>query len=386
MNDDIKYINNKGKILRSDKDHYIDQLDENSPLIFTRQLNNYLKNKYNLTIKEYYNIVIYGDKYYSPKCDNCGEDLEFISLSCGYRNKCKNCKFINSEGVTYQDGVCRSCGCEITDKNTSINSNICDKCSGKSYIEDNNNYLYIDDYKIYYPGKIAKVRDNIYLDQLDGHTKIRILSKFIEYINNKYGLSDKEYYNLVVFNDMNYNKVCECPVCNNYTKFLNINNGYKRFCSNSCGLGSRGDMSGNFKSYYERLDKTVIKVNNKRKKNFSVMSEEEIISLMYHGYRCYSGKYGKKYDTAFLYYAEFDYNPGIFKIGISVNVKDRWYKAKYKNPRILYEGSVEDVSKLEYTIKKTFVKNLVLTSEYPTETFSINDYEKIINFINNIIH
>jgi hypothetical protein len=76
MNNDIKYIiKSPGKILRKDKNHYVDQLSEDS-LIFSRQLNNYLHDKYNLTIKEYYNLIMYGDKDYKVLCKNCNNNYK----------------------------------------------------------------------------------------------------------------------------------------------------------------------------------------------------------------------------------------------------------------------------------------------------------------------
>lgn len=383
MNNDIKYtIKSPGKILRKDKNHYIDQLSEDS-LIFSRQLNNYLHDKYNLTIKEYYNLIMYGDKDYKVLCKNCNSELNFISLSNGYSSKCNECNFIDLNNNI--DNKCKCCGIELNNDNYHSRNYLCDNCNGKTF-SYSSEFINISGYTVYYPGIIAKITYNIYLDQFNNFTEIYNLSKFNKYINETYSLSQKEYYNIVVKGDISYSHSCENPGCTNKTEFIDLNHGYKRFCCKKCGFSSRGDLSGNFKSYYERLDKTVSIINNKRKKVFTLMSKEEIIMLMYHGYRCYSGKYGSKYDKAYLYYAEFDYNSNIFKIGISANISDRWCKAKYKNPRVLHEGSVEEIAKLEYTIKKNFVDNLVLESEYPTETFKISDYNLIINFINNIIH
>lgn len=384
MNNDIKYnIKCPGKILRHNVNHYVDQLSDNDELIFTRQLNNYLLNKYNLTIREYYNLVVYGNKDHKIICNKCGNELKFVNLLYGYSNKCNICKSINL--INNSNNNCSCCGRELNEKNHSANCRLCDDCNGKNF-QDNSNFIELNGNKIYHYGIIAKVTHDTYLDQFNNTTKVRYLSRFIEYINTNYNLSQKDYYNLVVKGDLSYSHTCENKGCNNTTDFINLNLGYKRFCCKGCGYSSRGDLSGNFKSYYDKLNKSVAIINNKRKKIFKLMSKEEIIMLMYHGYRCYSGKYSSKYPKAYLYYAEFNDNSEIFKIGISVNTSDRWYKAGYKNPRVLHEGSVEEISKLEYTIKKTFIDNLVLESEYPTETFKLSDYDLIINFINSIIH
>lgn len=388
MRKDIKYkdklysVSNYGKILRFDRNHYVDQLSENNSSVFTRSLDKYFSRVYNLSKEEYFNIVMLEGN--APKCSKCGSSAKFLNLNQGHSDICPNCgETINLGYKLHESGKCRSCGVELSEFN-SDDEKTCLKCSGMNYDKSSKFTEEINGFTVYYPGILAKRSFSQYLDQLDGVTLIRGTRKFTRYIEEKYHLKDFEYYNLVVLKDINYISHCQNEGCNNLTNFIDINHGYKDYCCNSCGYESRGDLSRNFKSYYDRLNETVVIRSNKRKKDFTKMTINEIIALMYHGYRCYSGKYSSKYSKCYLYYAEFDNDNSIFKIGISVNPKDRWCKAKYKNPVVLLEGSVEDISKTEFTIKKNFVNKLVLESEYPTEIFRMNDHDDIIRFINEI--
>lgn len=387
MRKDIKYknklysVSNLGKILRFDRNHYVDQLSEDNFSVFTRSLDRYFSRTYNLSKEEYFNIIMTEEN--PPKCSKCGSLAKFLNLNQGHSNICPNCgEAINLGYELHETGKCRCCGVELSELN-SDDGNTCLKCGGMNYDESNKFSKEINGFTVYYPGILAKRSFNQYLDQIDGVTLIRGTKKFTKYIEDKYHLRDFEYYNLVVMMDVNYISHCQNEKCNNPVNFIDINHGYKNYCCNSCGYESRGDLSGNFKSYYDRLNETIVIKSNKRKKDFTKMTYDEIIALMYHGYRCYSGKYNSKYDKCYLYYAEFDDND-IFKIGISVKPKDRWCKARYRNPVILLDGSVECIPRIEFIIKKTFVDKLVLNSEYPTEVFMKSDYNEIIKFINEI--
>lgn len=389
MTKDVRYnnivyrVNHPGKIVRANINHYLDQLSDGK-LIFTRSLNKYFTNNYGISIEEYFNIVVNNGIY--PVCKSCGSKAEFTNLLKGYSDICPECgRHIEVPKIEKIDGTCECCGKDIQD--TDLNKKICNECRGMNYDPSDFSFVLVNGFKIYHSGVIAKASSNEYLDQIDNSTIIHNLKNFLEYLIDKYNLSEREYYNLVVHNDIGYNHVCENNECSNLTEFLGLNLGYKRFCSNKCGMSSRGDLSKNFKSYYDRLNETIeIRgKDNKRKKIFTKMTKSEIISLMYHGYKCYSGKYGSRYSKSYLYYSEFKYDDSVFKIGISVNPEDRWSKAKYINCKILAEGTVEYISNLEFMIKKKFIDRLVLESEYPTETFRKESYNEITEYINEII-
>ena len=76
-----------GKILR-EPPYYFDQLDSSLPKVHTQSLKRYLREKYNLTDKEYYNIVVHGNIDYEEHCVWCGKVTPFKSLCKGYQHFC----------------------------------------------------------------------------------------------------------------------------------------------------------------------------------------------------------------------------------------------------------------------------------------------------------
>lgn len=67
------------------------QMDQSDDNLYTqRQLESILSDKYGLTLEEYYNIIVYGDKDYIHECMNpeCRKKLEFLGLHRGYKGTC----------------------------------------------------------------------------------------------------------------------------------------------------------------------------------------------------------------------------------------------------------------------------------------------------------
>lgn len=72
-----------------------------------------------------------------------------------------------------------------------------------------------------------------------------------------------------------------------------------------------------------------------------------------------------------------------FKIGVTKNIerrtnKNRYHGLKYQDPEVLYSSNRLEIAELEYLVKKTFIKKVVLG----TETYSLKDFDEIIDFIN----
>ena len=89
----MKEIVNKGSIIRPTSQSYLDQINGKS-IVSSKNIEKYLKDNYNLTLPEYYNLVNFGDKNLYPKCLNpeCNNNCSFIRLSVGYQKYCcKEC-------------------------------------------------------------------------------------------------------------------------------------------------------------------------------------------------------------------------------------------------------------------------------------------------------
>ena len=64
----------------------------------------------------------------------------------------------------------------------------------------------------------------------------------------KYGLNPKEYYNLVVFNDTAYRRMC--PVCGqSEVEFIKLSKGYREYCSRKCSSRAAKTIINRFLAY-----------------------------------------------------------------------------------------------------------------------------------------
>ena len=66
-------------------------MDESDKNLYTeKELESLLKDKYSLTLEEYYNIIVHNDKNFPHVCRNpeCGKRLKFLGLSNGYHGTC----------------------------------------------------------------------------------------------------------------------------------------------------------------------------------------------------------------------------------------------------------------------------------------------------------
>lgn len=90
---------------------------------------------------------------------------------------------------------------------------------------------------------------------------------------------------------------------------------------------------------------------------------------------------GDKSDKCYLYITYLDNRPDVIKIGVTINIEVRkhakYHNSRYINTKVLYESTRDIISNLEYSIKKNFMKDIVLG----TETFPINLKDSILEFI-----
>ena len=109
-------------------------------------------------------------------------------------------------------------------------------------------------------------------------------------------------------------------------------------------------------------------------KNMQLMCTEESKNVDFHNH------------TEFEILLFTEGNPEVIKLGVTSNPNRRgegteYHGYFYKNYKIIYEGTREQVSEIEYRTKIEFINDICLGNE--GFTFSAKD--NIIDFINNII-
>lgn len=67
---------------------YLDQLSDTDKYVPSVSFSRYLRRTYGLSPAEYYNLVMYGDKYKIHECEVCGNPTEFHCMSAGFRRTC----------------------------------------------------------------------------------------------------------------------------------------------------------------------------------------------------------------------------------------------------------------------------------------------------------
>lgn len=114
---------------------------------------------------------------------------------------------------------------------------------------------------------ISRKGDNgyckFYLDQLRSDKDKWVSSGwFTPYIKSRYGLSSKEYYDLVMGIESNP----KCKYCGNLVPFVSLNIGYKTYCCHKCCLNYRNKYH-NPTTIYGSPMKNKHHTNEARKKN-----------------------------------------------------------------------------------------------------------------------
>lgn len=85
----FKVYHSPGEIIKVGHYRYQDQLSEEYCEFTSQSANKYLRDKYNLSIEEYYNIVVYGCPNKVILCPNCGKNsMKFKGLSKGWSIYC----------------------------------------------------------------------------------------------------------------------------------------------------------------------------------------------------------------------------------------------------------------------------------------------------------
>jgi hypothetical protein len=226
------------------------------------------------------------------------------------------------------------------------------------------------------PGKILR-NNYLYYDQLSFIEIGRKLKFMNKYIKDTYNITPSQYYNLIVYNDLN--KIHYCEWCGKETEFMDLRKGFKRFCNKSCvtnktldTMNKSGTNKFKEKSFIEENRIRVSKFQRDRIKSGlnPLLTEENFLNASKSRYL----KYGYK-ETSF-YVAEVE-NSELLKIGVS---KFPWGRRKYLdkvliNHKVIRTDKPEIIINIEDYIKRNFCID--------HEFIDKNSLNSIINFVEN---
>lgn len=284
-------------------------------------------------------------------------------------------------------------------------------------------------YEVINPGEILKDERGYLLDQLDSN--LPKMGRYRgPYLFSKYGLTEFDYYVIVMFGGNLENLPrCEFENCNKYRQFNQILARTKepifeigcckehtRILINRISgrrLAKEGkspilkainapmtderrenhrlaalkqvkegrhpwqtlNRSKKILDAQETLKKNLLEKGLEYKTAFNTLDE-----ILLNDKITYENR-GDKLDTCYLYLTYLDNKPDVIKIGVTINMESRasakYHGCKYVNYEILYTSTREIISNLEYVIKKNFMKDIILG----TETFPLSLKEPILEFI-----
>lgn len=129
-------IYNPGELTRTSRVTILDQLSGDSIVKgCNRLLDPYLKERYGITVKEYYNLCVYGDSNYVHMCSHCKlVPTEFRSVVVGYNKYC--CTECQSLGF-YENKSYKGIGSSINSTLLAAKNSFITKHKGE------NGYLYL---------------------------------------------------------------------------------------------------------------------------------------------------------------------------------------------------------------------------------------------------
>lgn len=312
------------------------------------------------------------------------------------------CKYCGKEitGKIYNGAYC-SGSCQIKDtfrNKFKLNSKDISivKSLNISSISTNNNI-----YKIYGYGYLVKLSKQMYLDQLSGSVKVHS-SYFKEYILSEYNLTEKEYYNIVIYGDINYKRLCKN--CGRELPFLGLNlnpdRSYRYYCNAKCETSYRintntyhfqKDNRYKIPSMIEHDINASIRGKERFKNGIHEFQNIDNTLLMSKNQFLRIFKDNRGYLRAKLYWALLggEDNSEYFKIGVttsSLNSRKNHIREgsiPYRTIHLLYEGDIDLIANLEYKIKIKFKEYRICPS---TEIFPINKFREIISYLSDILN
>ena len=218
------------------------------------------------------------------------------------------------------------------------------------------------------PGKIL-FKYGYYLDQLRDDNKRIKDTHFQRYLKSIYDITIDEYYNIVMFNDINYIKKCANPTCNSIIKVYKLSYGANKCCCKGCA--SKLTMIGLHQKYGEHMVHNMIHLHDDpeyRKLKSKIFSDvmkkvhandhESHVKIVNAGNMQRAITKHKYYQSMYFYLAISSDNK--IKIGVSGQINRRCSQMNYKTIHTIFNTDVETAFKIEEEIKTT----MLTTGEY----------------------
>lgn len=363
---DINKIISPGRIVKINKHIIMDQLSGET--MKRKEFDNHIFNKYGLTLEEYYNLVVNGDKNYRPKCP-CGNNLRFNSgnISNPYKVYCST-----------------QCGNKYREPDILIDNNIFDKLDNntRDFLLYNRTEVNINGklYNIFGYGKYVhpdfNKLPNWYIDQIKG---IGVYERgFKKYLLSEYNLSEEDYYNIITSGNKENNH--KCTYCGKESKFISPNKGYLKYCNTRCQSNHQADLNS-----HPFQNKELIEYNRERLLNRShpMLNKESTILKSKNSFISRCMKFN--HSSANIYLAVYKNDKRVFKIGITTDeVRTRLSNSKCRNfgeilsIHLLRSGDPITIAELESIIKLNYSIKV-----HSTEDIDYKNLREVLKLIKN---
>lgn len=270
--------------------------------------------------------------------------------------------------------------------------NIVNNLNTSKVFTNNNEYL------VFGFGSIIKFSRAVYLDQLSGNKRI-INREFKSYLLQEYNLSEKDYFNIVIFGDINYKRYCK--YCGKELSFLglnrDINRSYRNYCNLKCefdyrvSTGTSHLLSSNRSKYFSNHDEKCRELGKKLylSGNHPFNNIENTIKATKENF-IKNFKINRNYKIAKFYISTLENLDEYIKIGVTTSILEsrtkhiRGDSRKYSTIHLLYEGLIDDVADIEYKVKLKFKNNLSIPNS--TEIFNRSILRDILNYTKELIN
>lgn len=228
-------------------------------------------------------------------------------------------------------------------------------------------------YRVINPGRIVRIDEIFYQNQLeDINNDFSVKFTMRKPVFHKYGLTCQQYYNLVVYGELEHNELCECDTCSgNYKRFDGLAYGYNKFCSGKCASLQKGYNKSKFLKEQYKLGLNPIYTKESRcKSDFN---------------RLMKSKYHSPDDIYSLYIAIPTFEKDSIKIGVSscnYRRSNAYNRNDYSKIIPIIDCKLKIAAELEMKVKLKFIKESL--KNY-TEVFSMSLLNEIMSYINSLL-